>query len=355
MRNVVAGIAEEFLAIVEETTGRSVAKKAGRLARQGLVMLLWAAAVITPSAQAADTPAYPNRLIKIVLAYEAGGSVDFLARKLSEALSIRLGQPVIVEPRPGANERIASQYLLSQPADGYNLLLVAVPHATNATLFPNLPYDTRKSFAPVILLADVSQLVVVRADSEYKTFADVVKAAKAKPGQVSYGSPGIATGTHLMMEMLNQLAGIEMLHVPYKGLAPLTAAILGGHTDVGVYSVSPQLMGLIESGRVRALGIPRRDRWSALPNVPTFGEQGYPEAIGGTWFGLLAKAGTPPEIVQRLNREINAILATPDVKSSMVSIGMNPVGGTPEQFGTHIGQEIDRWGKVIRSRNIRIE
>jgi tripartite-type tricarboxylate transporter receptor subunit TctC len=230
-----------------------------------------------------------------------------------------------------------------------------VPHATNASLFPNMPYDTKKDFAPLILLADVSQLVVVRADSELKTFADLVKRAKAKPGQLTFGTPGIATGTHLMMEMLAQQAGIEMLHVPYKGLAPLTTAILGGHTDVGVFSVSPQLIGMVEAGRLRALGIPRKDRWSVLPNVPTFVEQGYPEAISGTWFGLLMKSGTPPEAVARLNREINAILVMPDVKAALAKAGMNPVGGTPEQFGTHISSEIDRWGKVIRSRNIRIE
>jgi tripartite-type tricarboxylate transporter receptor subunit TctC len=307
------------------------------------------------AAVTAQAAGYPERPVKIVLAYEAGGSIDFLARKIGEILSPRIGQPVIVEPKPGANERVASQYLQSQPADGYTALLVAVPHATNASLFPNMPYDTKKDFAPLILLADVSQLVVVRADSELKTFADLVKRAKAKPGQLTFGTPGIATGTHLMMEMLAQQAGIEMLHVPYKGLAPLTTAILGGHTDVGVFSVSPQLIGMVEAGRLRALGIPRKDRWSVLPNVPTFVEQGYPEAISGTWFGLLMKSGTPPEAVARLNREINAILVMPDVKAALAKAGMNPVGGTPEQFGTHISSEIDRWGKVIRSRNIRIE
>ncbi|MDB5798999.1 MAG: hypothetical protein JWP36_2901 [Paucimonas sp.] len=306
------------------------------------------------STQAA-AQAFPNRPMKIVLAYEAGGSTDFLARRVAEMLSTRLGQPIIVEPRPGANERVASQYLLAQPADGYTILLVAVPHATNASLFPNLPYDTRRDFAPLILLADVSQLVVVRADSDIKSFADLVKQAKAKPGEITFGTPGIATGTHLMMELLTQLAGIDMLHVPYKGLAPLTSAILGGHTTVGVFSVSPQLMGMVDGGRLRALGIPRRERWSALPNVPTFPEQGYPDAVSGTWFGLLMKAGTPPEIVNRLNREINSILADPDVKASMTKIGMVPVGGTPEQFRTHIAQEIDRWGRVIKSRGIKIE
>jgi tripartite-type tricarboxylate transporter receptor subunit TctC len=320
-----------------------------RLLRATVALGLGLAAVTTQAA------GYPDRPVKIVLAYEAGGSIDFLARKISEILSPRLGQPVIVEPKPGANERVASQYLMSQPADGYTALLVAVPHATNPSLFPNMSYETKKDFAPLILLADVSQLVVVKADSDLKTFADLVKQAKAKPGQITFGTPGIATGTHLMMEMLTQQAGIEMLHVPYKGLAPLTTAILGGHTTVGVFSVSPQLIGMVEAGRLRALGIPRKERWSALPNVPTFAEQGYPEAISGTWFGLLMKSGTPPEAVARLNREINAILAMPDVKASLAKAGMNPVGGTPEQFGAHISSEIDRWGKVIRSRNIRIE
>lgn len=303
----------------------------------------------------ASAQSFPNKPLKIVLAYDAGGSVDFLARRIGEALAPRIGQPVIVEPRPGANERVASQYLLSQPADGYTMLLVAVPHATNPSIFPDMPYDTRRDFAPLALLADVSQLVVVRSDSPIKSFAELVKMAKAKPGEISFGTPGMATGTHLMMELLNQLAGIEMLHVPYKGLAPLTTAILGGHTSVGVFSVSPQLMAMVEGDRLRALGIPRRDRWSALPNVPTFAEQGYPDAIGGTWFGLLMKSGTPPDVVNRLNKEINSILAIPEVRASMLKIGMTPVGGTPEQFGTHIAQEIDRWGKVIKSRGIKVE
>lgn len=323
--------------------------------RAASTALLLAAGLVLAAPAAAQAQAFPARPMKIVLAYAAGGSIDFLARRIGDTLSARLGQPVIVEPRPGANERVASQYLLSQPADGYTMLLVAVPHATNPSLFPDLPYDTRRDFAPLVLLADVSQLVVVPANSEIKSFADLVTRAKARPGQLSFGTPGIATGTHLMMELLNQIAGIEMLHAPFKGLAPLTTAVVGGHTDVGVFSVSPQLLSMVESGRLRALGIPSRQRWSALPNVPTFVEQGYPGAIGGTWFGLLMKAGTPPEIVDKLNREINAIMALPEVRDSMLKVGMTPVGGTAEQFKAHVSQEIDRWGKVIKSRGIKIE
>lgn len=323
--------------------------------RAASTALLLVAGLATAAPAAAQAPGYPARPIKIVLAYAAGGSIDFLARRIGDTLSARMGQPVIVEPRPGANERVASQYLLSQPADGYTTLLVAVPHATNPSLFPDIPYDTRRDFAPLILLADVSQLVVVPANSEIKTFADLVTRAKARPGQLSFGTPGIATGTHLMMELLNQLAGIEMLHAPFKGLAPLTTAVVGGHTDVGVFSVSPQLLSMVESGRLRALGIPSRQRWSALPNVPTFVEQGYPGAIGGTWFGLLMKAGTPPDIVDKLNKEINAVMALPEVRDSMLKVGMTPVGGTADQFKAHISQEIDRWGKVIKSRGIKIE
>ncbi len=326
---------------------RSIAKVLAR-AVGGLMLALSAATAV----QAAG---FPDRPLKIVLAYETGGSVDFMGRKVAEALGPRLGQPVIVESKPGAFERVASQYLLSQPADGYTALLVAVPHATNPTLFPNLPYDTKKDFQPLIQLADVGQLVVVPADSDIKTFADLVKKAKAKPGQISFGTPGVATGTHLMMEMLTQQAGIDMMHVPYKGLSSLTTAVLGGHTAVGVFSISPQLVSLVESGRLRALGIPSKERWSVLPNVPTFAEQGYPNAISGTWFGLLLKAGTPPDIVARLNREINAVLVMPDVKGPLAKAGMYVVGGTPEQFAAHISSEIERWGKVIRSRNIRIE
>lgn len=318
---------------------------------------LLAVALLLPPGVAgtASAQSYPSRTVKIVLSYPTGGSVDFLARKISEQLEPRLGQPVIVEGRPGANERIASNYLLNQPADGHTILLVAVPHATNPSLFAKMSYDTRKDFAPLILAADVSQLVVVRAESELKTFADVVRLAKAKPRQITYGTPGLATGNHLMMELLTQAAGIELLHVPYKGLAPLTPAILGGHTEIGVFSVSPPLLSLVENGRMRALGIPTEKRSAISPDTPTFAEQGYPGVIGGTWFGLVMRAGTPPDIVDRLNKEINSILAMPDVRESLEKAGMTPRGGTPEQFRQHIGDEIEKWRKVIKASNIVIE
>jgi tripartite-type tricarboxylate transporter receptor subunit TctC len=314
--------------------------------------VLGACALLAQSGASAQ--GWPSRPIRLVLAYETGGSTDFLARKIGEHLGPRLGQPIVVEGKPGANERIASSYLLGQPADGYTILLVAVPHTTNPALFP-LPYDTRKDFQPLVLLADVSQLVVVRAESEIKTFADLVRAAKAKPGQVSYGSPGVATGTHLMMELLTQEADIQMLHIPYKGLSPMTSAVLGGHTEVGVYSVSPSLLGMIQTGKMRALGIPARERSAISPGTPTFVEQGYPGVVSGTWFGLLMKAGTPPEIVTRLNREINTVLALPDVREALLKAGMTPQGGTPEQFRRHIDTEIDKWGRLIKARNIKVE
>lgn len=310
-------------------------------------------AALLPATAAAQN--YPDRPIRLVLAYETGGSTDYLARKVGEQLSVRLGQPVLVMGKPGANERVASSYLLNQPADGYTILLVAVPHATNPSIFPNMPYDTKKDFAPLILLADVSQMVVVHPDSDIKNFADLVKKAKASPGKLTFGTPGVATGTHLMMELLMQVADIEMLHVPYKGLAPLTTAILGGHTDVGVFSVSPSLLNTVKSGRMRPLGIPSKERSPIAPDVPTFAELGYPDAIGGTWFGLLMHGDTPPAIVTRLNKEINTVLAMPGVREAMLQAGMTPQGGTPEQFRRHIDSEIEKWGKVIKSRNITIE
>ncbi|MBN9463229.1 MAG: tripartite tricarboxylate transporter substrate binding protein [Burkholderiales bacterium] len=305
-----------------------------------------------PSAFSQD---FPNKPLRIVLAYETGGSVDFLARTVANKLSERLGQPVLVEAKPGANERIASQHLLMSPADGYTMLLVAVPHATNPALFANIPYDTRRDFQPLIHLTNLPPVLLVRATSDIKTLDDLVKKAKAEPGTISYGSPGVATGNHLMVELFQYVSGTSLIHVPHKGVAALTTAVVGGHVDVGSITMSPSILGYITSGRLRALAIGPSERAAVLADVPTFAEQGYKDAVVVTWFGLVMRAGTPAGIVNKLNHEINAVLAMPDVRERLASAGMSVVGGSSEQFTRHIHSEIDRWGKIIKERGIKVD
>jgi len=182
-----------------------------------------------------------------------------------------------------------------------------------------------------------------------------VREAKSHPNGVSYGTPGIATGNHLTMELLMQATGVQLQHIPYKGIDELTTAVLGGHIDVGSFSVSPSLLGIVQAGDLRALGIPARERSPIAPDIATFVEQGYPGVVGGTWFGFVMHADTPREIVDRLNREIDAVLALPDVSQSLAKAGMTPRGGTPEQFRQHIASEIEKWGNVIKASNITVQ
>lgn len=327
--------------------------------RQHVLRLGFFALVLAGGLDAASSRAgaqgYPTGTVRIVPAYPAGGSIDFLARTVAENLGSRLQQTVIVESKPGANERVASSYLLTQPADGYTIMLVAVPHSTNQILFPDLPYDTRRDFEALILAADVTQVVTVRPESEIKNFAQLVAMAKAKPKEITFGTPGVATGNHLMMELLMQVAGIELQHVPFKGIDQIASSVLGGHIDVGVFSVSPTVLGLVQSGAMRALGTPTKERSPIFPDTPTFAEQGYPGVIGQTWFGFVMRAGTPREIVERLNQEINAILQMPNVRERLLKAGMTPRGGSPEDFRRHIDDETEKWSRVIKAAQIKVQ
>lgn len=298
--------------------------------------------------------AYPAKPITVLLGYPGGGPVDFLARTLADRVSKRLGQPMVIVSKPGANERIATKFLADQPADGYNIQVVVVAYATNPILFPSLPYDPAKDFSPVIHLADSSPILSVRADSPIKSFADFVALAKAKPGEATVGSPGNATNNHLTMELLASLAGINFTHVPYKGDAATVPEVLGGRLTASMNAL-PSVVPHIQSGRLRGIGISSRQRYSHLPNVPTFVEQGYPDAVSATWFGVIVRSGTPAEIINRLNSEFNAALVLPDVREALDKVGMTPAGGTPEQFAALIKSDTERWGRIIRQRGVKVE
>lgn len=298
---------------------------------------------------------FPSRPVKIEVIVPPGAATDILARSFGEGLSVRLKQPVLVDNRPGANGRIASEYLLRQPADGYTLLLVVPPHATNPALYRSLPYDTQKDFAAVMYLADHPALLTANSESEFRNLGDLIRVAKAKPGQLTYGSPGHGSGLHLVMvELLEMMAGVSMRHVPFKGDAPSVTALLGKHIDASLNGLSSGLPH-VRSGRLRALGIATRNRTPLLPDVATFAEQGYPDAVATNWFGLVVRAGTSREVIAKLNAESNAALALAEVRNQLAANGFYPVGGTPEQLAVHITKEIERWDRVVKTRGIKID
>jgi tripartite-type tricarboxylate transporter receptor subunit TctC len=310
------------------------------------------AAVALPAIALAQ--AFPSKQVTIVLSYAAGGPTDFLARTLGEKVSARIGQPVLVDPKPGANERVATEYLLRQPADGYTTVLVALPHATNPAVFSSLPYDTFKEFIGMIHLVNIPVILTVKSDSPIKSFADFAAFAKAKPGEAMFGSPGAATSSHLTVELLGTLTGAGFTHVPYKGDAPAMTELMGGRIVASVNSL-PGALGQSRGGRVRAIGISSAQRVPVLPDVPTFAEQGHPEAVTATWFGLIVRSSTPRDVVAKLNAEFNAALAMPDVKEKLTERGMTIVGGSPETFTAFIRAENERWAKVVKARGIKIE
>ncbi|MCC7082948.1 MAG: tripartite tricarboxylate transporter substrate binding protein [Burkholderiales bacterium] len=297
---------------------------------------------------------WPAKPVTVIIGYSAGGPVDILARTLADPVSKRLGQPLIVTYKPGAGERIATEFLHQQLADGYNIQIVVVAFATNPILYTNLPYDPAKDFIPVVQLTESSPILSVKAESPIRNFADFVALAKAKPGEATFGSPGNATNNHLTMELLGSLAGVNFTHVPYKGDAATPPEVLGGRIAASMNAL-PSVVSLIQAGRLRGIGISSRQRNPRLPDVPTFVEQGYPDAVSATWFGLIVRSGTPPEIVGRLNSEFNAALALPQVRETLAKVGMTTVGGTPEQFATLIRNDTARWGHIIRERGVRIE
>jgi tripartite-type tricarboxylate transporter receptor subunit TctC len=302
----------------------------------------------------APAQGFPSKPFTIVLSYAAGGPTDFLARTLAEKVSARIGQPVLVDPKPGANERVATEYLLRQPADGYTSVLVALPHATNPAVFASLPYDTFKEFIGLVHMVNIPVILTVKSDSPIRTFADFAAFAKAKPGEAMFGSPGAATSSHLTIELLGTLAGATFTHIPYKGDAPAMTELMGGRIVASVNSL-PGALGQIRGGRVRSIGISSAQRVPTLPDVPTFAEQGYPDAVTATWFGLIVRSGTPKDIVARLNTEFNTALALPDVREKLSDRGMTPVGGSSETYTAFIRSENERWSKVVKARGIKIE
>jgi tripartite-type tricarboxylate transporter receptor subunit TctC len=310
------------------------------------------AATITVAATAQSWPAKP---IRLVVPFPPGGGTDIIARETSQRVAAATGWTFVVDNKPGAGGNLGVDAVAKSPADGYTIVLGQTSNlAINPTLYDKLPYDPQKDLAPIVLIANAPLVLVTGANSPYKTLADVINAAKAKPGQVNFASSGNGTVAHLTGELLQKAAGIKLQHIPYKGANQGLTDVLGGQVELYMSSV-PTLIGHIKQGKLRALAVTSAKRVADLPNVPTINESGFKGFDAVTWFGLLGPAGMPRDAVAKVNAEFNKALKLPDVAKRLASEGADPAGGTPEQFGALIKEEIPRWGKVVKDSGAKVD
>ena len=314
---------------------------------------LAAAALMLAATGAASAQPFPSKPVRIFVPYPAGGGVDVLTRTLGEVVSKQWGQSVVVENRPGAGGVIASQAVVASPADGYTLIMVASGHATNPLLYPKIPYDTFKDFTPISLLASSPNILLVRADSPFKTVADVIEAAKAKPGSVSFAHAGTGTSTHLAGELLKSLAKIDLNAIPYKGGAPSINDLLGGQIPLS-FNNGPESVGQLQAGTLRALAVTTAERAPFLPDVPSMSEA-VPGYDTGVWWGLLGPAGMPPDVLAKLFRDFVAALNTDAVKERLGKLGALPIGGSPQQFDARIRADYEKWTPIIKAAGMKAE
>jgi tripartite-type tricarboxylate transporter receptor subunit TctC len=306
---------------------------------------------------------YPSKPIRLVVPFPAAGTTDILARDVGQRLTETLGQPVVIDNRPGAAGNVGSDVVAKSAPDGYTLLMCTVSsHAINPGLYSKLPYDHIKDFAPVILVARVPNVLEVNPGVPVYTVADLIKLAKEKPGEINFASSGSGTSIHLSGELFKTMTGVNMVHVPYKGSAPAITDLIGGQVQV-MFDNLPSSLQQIKAGKLRAIAVTSAQRSPALPDLPTIAESGLPGFEATSWFGVLAPAGTPPAIINRLNAEINKWLQSPDGKEKLLAQGalIEPrgesvtAGGSPEQFAAFIRSETDKWAKVIKASGARVD
>jgi tripartite-type tricarboxylate transporter receptor subunit TctC len=297
---------------------------------------------------------YPTRPVHILVPYPAGGGVDIIARTLGDELSKHWGQPVVIENRPGAGGVIASQAVATSPKDGYMLIVVASGHATTAFLYANLPYDTFKDFTPISLLGSSPNILLVRADSPFKTLADILDEAKKKPGSLSYGYAGNGTSTHLAGELFKSLANINITGVPYKGGAPIITDLLGGHLPMS-FNNAPESLGQITGGTLRALAVTTATRAPFLPNVPTIAEAGVPGYDTAVRWGLLGPSNMPTDVTAKIAQDAAEAMKLSAIKERLAKLGATAIGSSPQDFAKLIKSDYDKWGPIIKAAGIKAE
>jgi tripartite-type tricarboxylate transporter receptor subunit TctC len=312
------------------------------------------AALLAMSGLAA-AQAWPSKPVRLIVPFPPGGGNDVIARAVAQKLGDRLGQPVVVENRAGANGIVGLQALMQSAPDGHTIAVGAAgPLAVNPSLYDKLPYDAVKDFAPITNLVNFPLLLVTHPSVAAKTTRDLIALAKAQPGKLYYSSPGSGNSGHLAGELLNTMAGVKTVHVPYKGQGPALADLLAGQVQM-LYSSIPSVLPHVRQGQLHAIAVGSARRLPSLPEIPTIAESGVPGYEAYSWVGMVAPAATPREVVARLNREIVDILKTPDMADKLNGQGALPVGDTPEQFAAYIKAEIAKWGAVVRGSNIKVD
>jgi tripartite-type tricarboxylate transporter receptor subunit TctC len=306
------------------------------------------------AASLAAAQSWPAKPITLVVPFPPGGSSDALARAITTPLSQSLGQPVVVESKPGAGATVGADYVAKARPDGYTLLMGAVHHTIATSVYKKLPYDFEKSFAPITTVALVPNVLVVNAKSPATDVKSLIAQAKAAPGKLSYGSNGNGTVQHLIGTQFSTTTGVELLHVPYKGSAPLTTDLLGGQVDMSFDTLTP-LVQHIKAGKLRALAVTTAKRSSTLPDVPTLAEAGMKDFDQGTWFGILAPAATPAEVIARLNAEMVKIIQSPEFRKRMEEIGAEPVGDSPAQMAAQIKDDTAKYAKLVKDAKVAID
>ncbi len=312
---------------------------------------LAASVVVLALSVSSPAAAYPDRPIRLVVPYSAGGPGDIVARLVGTKLSQRLGQPVVIDIRPGASTIVGTEIVAKAPADGYSILTISTTHSVNPALYKKLPYDPVRDFAPVTLMVSTPFMLCVNPKVPANSVKELIALAKAKPGGLVYGSGGTGSSLHLTAELFAGQAGIRMLHVPYKGAGPAFIDLASGQVQI-VFSSTVSSMPHIKSGRVRSLAVTSLKRSAAAPELPTLAESGFPGFESSSWFGVLAPSRTPPAIVLKLQQEIAATLKEADVGEVLSGLGGEPSGMSSAEFGKYFRAEIAKWGKVVRDANI---
>ena len=322
------------------------------LRRRRLTLTLALAALLAAGPALADT--WPSKPVTLVVPFPAGGTTDVLARALAEKLTLSLGQPVIVESKPGAGATLGADHVAKSRADGHTLLVGAVHHTIASSVYKKLPYDFQKDFAPITTIALVPNVLVVNANTPARNVAELVALLKAKPGEANYGSNGNGTAQHLIGTQFENMTGTSFGHIPYKGSGPLTTDLLGGQITMSFDTVTPVLPH-IKAGKLRALAVTTARRSAALPDVPTLDEAGLKGFNIGTWFGVLAPAATPKDVLARLNTEMVKVIQSADFRKRMEEIGAEPIGNSAELMAQQIKAETEKFAKLVKDAKVTIE